>query len=322
MDPLLPIPQPTSKPPPKPNEPITSFDLAAYSGGTAAFIATQLYSKSYPHLAAEVSKNVVGPAIVFGKRELGIKPSTGPLLLLPQPFGFQDPHKYGLGPNYLYDLESRARSYGMGLEHLTPPHSSLLHTLPDTDPRVKYARHQARAAEQLKDLLILTRNSSVEELLDLLELATGPDAGKVFFEPAEIANQLKLLATARAGGREAFTQAKAAHNVTGVERLLPAPARGIGGPPSALDPLAPAGPAGTTAPPAGSGQLPDVLGSLPPGVRVVVVPPSSRDLIRDLERAGRAAAPLNTPPTNNQQREAMTRAPELLRELVTERSDP
>lgn len=223
MNPLPPIEQPTSKAPPKPAEPLPALDIAAYSAGPAAVFATQLYSKSYPHLAEHVAGNVLGPKFNVAEGKHGIKPSTGVLTLFPAPVGFVDPTNFGLAPNYVYGLEARARQLGVGLEKVLPPPSTLLHNLPDYDPRVRYEQFRERAKEQRREVAQFALNASVNDIIDLIELTKGADAPRIFFDPAEIEKELIVSGANKAGGLDAFKAAQVARNVSEAQRFLPAP---------------------------------------------------------------------------------------------------
>lgn len=312
MNPLPPLLQTPSGPAPaKPTEPLPAFDLLAYSSGGALLVATQLYSKSHPHLAAEVSANIIGPRFRARPFEHGVTITRLVPSIAPAPFGFVDPTNYGLEPNYLFGIESHVKHHVPSLGRATLPTSEMLHTLPDNDPRVRYAKHEQRAREQRRELDTLTRNLPLEDLLDLYDLSRHPEAGKIFFNPEDIEAQIRASGISRAGGIEEFGRAVAARRaVQSVPALL-----GPAGTSALIRSPRPA-PAPVPAPQApGRADLPAVFSEpfRPRGTINV----RDESLFGTPFGGGRLA-----PPTNTQQQEAMRRAPELLAELVTERSDP
>lgn len=230
------IPKPEQPRPAEPTAGVDTFDLLAYSGGAALFVATQAYSKSFPRLAAEVSKNTIGPEIVAAKLKLRLPPKGAALLLLPQPFGFNPPEAFGLDPNYLYGVKQALRP--LFPEGGAPiPESELLHTLPDTDPRVIYARYVEKARKQEDELGNFLRTAGQESTEELLALTFSREGEALLFRPEVVRLQASERLESLLGleaGRE-----RAAGIAAGAVRdnpVLPDPTAGAVAAPPALVP--------------------------------------------------------------------------------------
>jgi hypothetical protein len=298
MSDLLPqLPVPPAKRPQKPTGPNEPLDDFATGFGSVLLIGAQLISKSAPRFAEKVTENILGPQVALGAGIFKYPLPKPGLLLAPAPFGFVEPHNYGLPENYLHSLADPHSRIGPISNPLAPliPESSYLHTLPDTHPTVKYEEFIDDSRKQRRALEKLTPSATVDELTNLFKLAKGPDAKKHFFAPDDIANSLEASIKARVG-------------LIPGEQIIMRATR----PPDA-ELATPAGPATPTL--SAAGFLPPKISPTGPAFS------STADLFTALQTAG-ANRPKLGPPALNAQKEANDRAPPLLKELASERSDP
>lgn len=274
-------------------------DIPLYTTGGGALILTQIYGKSYPHLAEHVFSNVIGGGNVNAAK-WKFQPKANPLALFfaPAPIGWNPPTNFGLEPNWLRPV-NETLTYKLGLPNqIGIPESQLLKTLPDNHPTVFAERWDVVAKEQSKAVQEWARRASLSDISEVYAIASGINSTNFFFKPENVREDLMVSAAARFGERTAYKELRSAS----YQSVLPAP------------------------------SLPDVIPSALDGF---TPPPSNLPTFADLIEA-RDADPFNTTsrPSSRQskaeqvhaanilQQEAEQRAPALLRNLVSEKADP
>lgn len=319
MDPTDPLSKQPVGQKPTPSSGYGQTDVLLIGGGTAAVVGTQLYSKSYPHLAGHVFSNIVG----------GGKPTLFPLQLnaskggiglftLPAPFGYADPVNYDLAPNYLANI-NYVLNQRFGLPNWVGiPESSFLKTLPDTHPDVKAGEYRLQGLQQIRRIRDFAVRASVEEVLDLYRFANSEEGKKYLYFPGDVSEDLEITIRARQGitqGEDTLRQASESKIISG-----------------AVEPPYEGGDYG-------GGDLftnlAGAIGGLPrPVIRAVLDVTGLDPDTSTTKVVGGVTDPLqpgaqvatNTQQTpgvpNALQQEAMRRAPELLKQLLTERTDP
>jgi hypothetical protein len=322
MDPLPSIIPPAQfkEPPPKSDEGYGNFDIGLISLGAGAFFATQVFSRTYPHLAGEVSKNVIGPKLVLGKGQFEYSLTGRALIPAPAPFGYAPPTLYGLEPNYVGGLNKTLR-YDLGLPTwIGIPESHMLKTLSDTDPITRQEQYQALADEQRRALETYTLSASRQEVERLLLLAETTPRGALFFEPEQIVSSLRVTLAARGGQPPAPSNAiaRALAELEEVDTDL-------------LQFTVPRGLVGETADLLASGNttIRPVLGAAAPdeppltfSPRLPLNPTEGLEVRTGLvEHPNSVAAALGLPAETLQQ-QAQRQAPEPMKHLATERNDP
>lgn len=298
MSDLLPQIPPPRKAPEKPKSPNQPVDDFAEGFLGTLIIGSQLMSKKAPVFARKVMENVLGPEVALRSRPVAhyTLPKAS-LLIGPAPVGFVAPENYGLPPNWLYGFNKFVTYDFPTLGFLKLPESSYLHTLPDSHPATAFANWEESAREQRRQVEKLTQKATIEQVLQLYAIAKGPNADKVFYKPDEIVNSLEVTVRIRVG----FDQGN---------KLLEA---------SLLPPVpAPIPPGPVAAPVATPGAL---LPVLPEGGTTGPSYTTTGDLLAAISAQG-TQRPKDAPPSSTLQQAALKLAPELLRDLITERVDP
>lgn len=299
MSDILPqLPKPAGQPPPQPTHtpPTDSF---LYGFAPTLLVGSQFLSKSAPGFARKTSENIFGPEIAFGAADKRFHYTLpkGSLLVAPAPFGFVSPENYGLPPNYMAGYNKFLTYQAPSLPAPRLPESEVFKTLPDTDPHVIAANYQQRAREQRRQLEALTLRASLPELLDVYTAATGPQAQKLFFDPADIQRSLEASIRARAPGVEGERLIFDTRLFAETAPHLPKPTNEPLLFPSPLD--------DGQVVAASGGQLGGDPAEQLLGIRGLVAP-----------------AGLDTPPTDARAAWAFNNAPPLVKNLASERNDP
>lgn len=298
MDDLLPpIPPPKGNIPANKPPSTDDIEVGIYSVATAVLAVSQYYSKSYPHTAGKISEFMLGPEIVGVKKFPRISPTNAGLFFAPPPVGFISPRRFGLEPNYVFEVESRLKSHGLGLEKLLPPPTHFLHNLPDNDPRVAVEKLEYQAREQQLLVRDLGRTATVDELFGLYFAARGPDANKHFVNPKEIEEELKAQIEMKLYGPNGFRIEKVRREIDIAALNLPAKGTQPTSIPSPFD-----------EPP----RATNAFG---------ITPLTTSELFARLEAEG-AKRPLDAPPVGALQQAAFAIAPDVVKQLATERADP